>query len=138
MTDKGTPYIDDVRIYMHESASHAVLGFATGGETLELAITQDMLMKLIGDLQDLNAHWETRRRQVDPGAGKPGDTVAMAATRPEAVSFSTNLTTGDLAIVFSTQAGPQAFEIPKAAVPHLVDKMLRETERKAQKPPLSS
>ena len=138
MTDKGTPYIDDVKTHLHETASVAVLQFVTGGETTELAISQAMLMKLIGNLGLLNAEWEKMRRLIDPQAGKAGDTTAMTATRPYSVNSAAIPGTDEAAIIFDTAQGPQAFAIPKDALVEVAQKLLREAEREVRKPPLSS
>lgn len=138
MAEKGIPYVDDIKLHLIDDVSFAVIEFIAGNDASSFAITQDMQMKLVGRLEDLGAEWTKRREQIDPFAGKAGDVTAMTAIRPHSVNTATIPNSDESAIIFETAHGPKAFAMPKAAMVALAQKLLREAERYAQKPPLSS
>lgn len=138
MREKRAPYIDDIRLHLADDAGHAILAVKHGTKTTELAVAPDTLMLLIGKLQHLNAEMETRRKQIDPSAGKAGDSRPLTAIRPTSVQTASVPGTDEAAIIFETRQGPQAFAIPRAAMTEVAQKLLREAKRTPQKPPLSS
>lgn len=129
MTDKPTPFIDDVRFFLADGIDHAVLEFELGPEVIRLALGQELVQLLIGRLGDLSAQMETRRRQIDPTAGQAGDAVRMTAVKPETVRVATVPGTEDGAVIFQTLSGPKAFLMPKQAMTDLAHQLLREAER---------
>jgi len=138
MTKDDAAIVEDVRVYLAETADSAVLAFFTGSKATRLAITHDMLMKLMGRLYDINAVWDKLRRQIDPNSGQADETISMIGIRASAVNTGTIRGTDEAAIIFETELGPHVFAIPKAAMVQLADKLLREAERQPKLRKLSS
>lgn len=134
MEDKDAPYMDGLKLHMANDASHTVIEIVTGDDATRFALTQDMLMLVLAKLRDLNAEWEKRRRQIDPTAGNAGDIAPMTATRVISFNTASIPETEEGAIVFETVHGPQAFAIPKAAMPLLAQRLLAEAERSPKMP----
>lgn len=130
MTDKGVPFIDDIRTFLSDDAGHAVIDIVTGPHMQKFAVTQADLMMIIGKLQLLNAEMEKRRREIDPGAGKAGDTVPLTAIKASSVNTATVPGTDEGAVIFQTMSGPQAFLLTKEAMVLLAQSLLGEAGRK--------
>lgn len=129
MADHKPQNIDDIRVHLANDASEAILSLVSGAEGKSFAITQDMLMLMLGKLRDLNFAWEKRRREIDPHAGKAGDTMAMTAIKPQSVRTATVPGRDASAIIFETIHGPQAFLLPKEQLEQLGNRLIAEAAR---------
>lgn len=134
MTDKKIPDLNDVRVHLADDASDAILEFITETDSVNYTITQDLLMKLLGRLGDLNASWESKREEIDPTAGKAGEIRPMTAIRATAFSTASIPNTEEGAVIFQTVTGPQSFALPKAAMVLLGQSLVREAERDPKLP----
>ncbi|WP_321362591.1 hypothetical protein [uncultured Celeribacter sp.] len=134
MTDNAPKELQDVHVHLADDASTAGLECVTADGNHGFTITQDLLMKLVGRLGDLNAIWETKRLEIDPHAGKAGDMAPMTAIRPKSFSTASIPDSDGAAVIFQTATGPQAFAMPKDAMVQLAQTLLREAERHPKKP----
>lgn len=131
MSEDKTPFADDLEVLLADDASHARIRFIAGTMMTEVAVMQDLLMLTILKLQELAKAWEARRREVDPTAGKPGDTTAMAVRRPTQVNVARVPGSEGGAIFFDTDNGREGYYLTAENMKSIARLLMLEAERKS-------